>query len=365
MNIEFTVEEYFNELQLMESQYGQEEDLYPWIYMLLQMVECRKKNILDKQYNPLSIRDVHKAQSVSKPNDKSDESDKKLYAIKKALTEKHGVPDLAILDIQGKNLNFLGCIEIKKCPSFVELMNESLFLIKEGVFPKNKSVEFEKYKISYIANVKNIKSPPIELEPENIDKKIIPLIEKDLSKFNEYINSTDNYTITPNYKYPYNYYYEIEFSPKQILHYKKLYNELKSKLSIQLSINNQIENISFSRKIEPSSWTWEPIYDWPDEIEIIKHLEKFKKVLYTNGLTFYFLMLDENGTMINVKKLADLRYIYKTYCDYYQKHYQEHLPFETMPHADRLSAACEWDRLIAGLAAIDWHQEPITSITED
>lgn len=29
MNIEFTVEDYFKELQLMESQYGQEEDLYP------------------------------------------------------------------------------------------------------------------------------------------------------------------------------------------------------------------------------------------------------------------------------------------------------------------------------------------------
>ena len=35
MNIEFTVEDYFKELQLMEAQYGQEEELYPWIYMML------------------------------------------------------------------------------------------------------------------------------------------------------------------------------------------------------------------------------------------------------------------------------------------------------------------------------------------
>jgi hypothetical protein len=44
MNIEFTVEDYFKELQLMEAQYGQEEELYPWIYMLLQMVESKKFN---------------------------------------------------------------------------------------------------------------------------------------------------------------------------------------------------------------------------------------------------------------------------------------------------------------------------------
>ena len=44
MNIEFTVEDYFKELQLMEAQYGQEEELYPWIYMLLQMVESKTIN---------------------------------------------------------------------------------------------------------------------------------------------------------------------------------------------------------------------------------------------------------------------------------------------------------------------------------
>lgn len=43
MKIEFGVQEYFNELKLMDAQYGQEEELYPWIYMLLQMAECRKK----------------------------------------------------------------------------------------------------------------------------------------------------------------------------------------------------------------------------------------------------------------------------------------------------------------------------------
>lgn len=37
MYINITAEDYFNELKLMQQQYGQEEDLYPWIYMLLKM----------------------------------------------------------------------------------------------------------------------------------------------------------------------------------------------------------------------------------------------------------------------------------------------------------------------------------------
>ena len=60
MKIEFGVQEYFNELKLMDAQqYGQEEELYPWVYMLLQMAESRKKEILKECYQGVSIRDVH------------------------------------------------------------------------------------------------------------------------------------------------------------------------------------------------------------------------------------------------------------------------------------------------------------------
>ena len=59
MQIEFTVEEYFRELKLMQQQYGLEEELYPWMYMLLKMAEGRKKEILNEQYMDISIRDVH------------------------------------------------------------------------------------------------------------------------------------------------------------------------------------------------------------------------------------------------------------------------------------------------------------------
>ncbi len=47
--------------------YGQEEELYPWIYMLLQMVEIRKKkNILKEDYDKLCIIDVHNAQHAKR-----------------------------------------------------------------------------------------------------------------------------------------------------------------------------------------------------------------------------------------------------------------------------------------------------------
>ena len=88
------------------------------------------------------------------------------------------------------------------------------------------------------------------------------------------------------------------------------------------------------------------------ETQILSHLEKFKKVLYTNGLKFYFLTLKENK--INVKKIADLTVLYKNYVDYYRTH-SSSMPIQ----ADIfLAATTEWDRLIAGLASIDWYQEP-------
>ena len=52
MEINFTIEEYFEELKLMEQQYGHEEELYVFINMLLRM-GCNTKD--------LSIRSVASA----------------------------------------------------------------------------------------------------------------------------------------------------------------------------------------------------------------------------------------------------------------------------------------------------------------
>lgn len=92
--------------------------------------------------------------------------------------------------------------------------------------------------------------------------------------------------------------------------------------------------------------------------KLLSHLEKFKKVLYTNGKTFYFLTLSKAETEINVKKLADLHSAYESYYNYCNRH----ISFSNMSPSDLLSATAEWDKLIAGLTAIDWHHAPITKI---
>ena len=92
MKIEFTVEEYFEQLKLMEKQYGQEEDLYPWIYMLLQMAECEKQKLKPNEYKQVSIRDVHDM-SLKYSSLKGDE-----YQIRKHITDKESVPDFVVFD---------------------------------------------------------------------------------------------------------------------------------------------------------------------------------------------------------------------------------------------------------------------------
>ena len=54
MEIKIKVEDYFKGLKLMEEQYGLEDELYPWIYMLLKQAEC--ENI--EGYKDISIRVV-------------------------------------------------------------------------------------------------------------------------------------------------------------------------------------------------------------------------------------------------------------------------------------------------------------------
>ena len=72
-------------------------------------------------------------------------------------------------------------------------------------------------------------------------------------------------------------------------------------------IEMQIDNQDIKLKLKPpkdSDWEYtnpKP-YGWHEEKQIISHLEKFKKVLYTNGLEFYFLTLSEDEETIRVQK---------------------------------------------------------------
>ena len=62
MIIDFTVAEYFEQLQLMEEQYGQEEDLFPWIYVRTGKKQMRlgcesdpRNKALMKMFNLINI----------------------------------------------------------------------------------------------------------------------------------------------------------------------------------------------------------------------------------------------------------------------------------------------------------------------
>lgn len=121
MNIEISMKEYFEELKLMKEQYGQEEDLYPWIYMLLMMSECEKAANSRGVYEIVSIRDVHMLRTVVDANTSVSELNK---AIRNKVHDGMGNPEFAI--INRKSTYILGCVEIKtfwENSKFKELTN--------------------------------------------------------------------------------------------------------------------------------------------------------------------------------------------------------------------------------------------------
>lgn len=96
-----TLEQYMRELWLMDKQYGQEEELYPLINMLLRDGANTEK---------LSIRDVHNAKRFCEKS------------LRKYINGFGGYPDLAIWNEQfGEKedekviLNRIyGCVEVKR-----------------------------------------------------------------------------------------------------------------------------------------------------------------------------------------------------------------------------------------------------------
>ena len=142
--------------------------------------------------------------------------------------------------------------------------------------------------------------------------------------------------------------------------------EIKSKQDIENAIKQKKENMQeiieingktiphLKIEITEADWSFKTELEEtelpPDDVkQILSHLEKFKKVLYTNGLEFYYLVLNEKK--IDVKKIADLQPMYAEYKE------------NTTPSPQLLlEASAEWDRLIAGLTSIGWHQKPVAEI---
>ena len=327
MKIEFGVQEYFNELKLMDAQYGQEEELYPWIYMLLQMAECRKKEILKEWYQEVSIRDVHKGQKAKGDS----ELKKKLYSI-------GGFPDIAIFNMEAtrdEGGSLLGCVEIKKYESVN--LEKPLILMKEKEECKKLKIEKkEEYHIRYVVNSK-IECETLNCTENELDDIIINKIGKEYNFKNQ--NQSNRYYET---------YSENNKGEDEGEKYKDIEIELENSnnthVILATVISEHIENLDYEFE-KPDKW------NIIDKDQIIKHLYKAKNVLYTNGLEFYFLTLEEVKKQITIMKLADLSSVYNRYLEHNEKY------IELKDDAEE-----QWNDLIAGLTYIDWHKEPVAEI---
>lgn len=303
MNIEFTVQEYFEELKLMEEQYGQEEELYPWIYMLLKMAESRK-HILNDKYEGVSIRDVHNWKSKNVDGMTS----KKKNILEEISSKKGGPPDIAIF--HKKSNNFLGSVEVK---NFYE---PRWVTVPEGKYSVNKGIKFDGYEIKY-------SFAPIEEDREEYKRIKTELIENNLRAF--------------------------ELVPVQKIGSHVYRKTLKLEVTVISPNKKNVDDYSKKfgkiggtelKKTEVSCF---------EEKQIIKQIERFKKVLYTNGLEFYLLRIDsknsdsnaDDGSVVEVKKIADLKKVYEKY--------------RKDKFSTDLQATEEWERLITGLTAINWH----------
>ena len=317
MKIEISVQEYFNELKLMEKHYGQEEDLYPWIYMLLQMAECKKKEILKDWYEEVSIRDVHNDSRANKEN-----------TIREIIVKK-GVPDFLVVDMGTEK--FLGCVEIKQ---FVKERNlQSLNISERGECKIiiDSSMKFKYRVIGPEEKVNSIlKEISNKVESQEQDKK--------WEIKNTYPGQQENKgnMVLPIY------------SQEKIEELDQIMGELKEKIQI---------------KREPISMTTDKDEEWESASEIASHLKQYKKLIYTNGLEFYYLELknekevnDGNGKQeitVDVTELANLTNSYENYKS------------GKANASTILEAAAEWDKLIAGLTKINWLAKPTTLISED
>lgn len=330
MKIEFTVEDYFNELRVMENYYGQEEELYPWMYMLLQMIEFRKKSIVE-DYNRLYIIDVHKHIGAA-----SDSELKKII--------KKRVPDFVIIDPKSDSL--CGCIEIKKTTP-----NESLKLQVGSFYIDTIKYNFE---ITSTLKSKTHKSP-YDLSSEEDKKSIVDKIQKQILE-KEIPNLDSNHISDPNWTLPKNANSKKIF--KKFCHVdittnmdtQTILDECDSD-STEISFTSKDQkkitsNLNITRTETVGSW------DSTNGPELVQHLRTSKKVLYTDGLVFYYITFVESK--IRVEKIADLTTYYSNAC--------KTTCFASMTPSERFSAYAEWDKLITALTSIDWHHAPITKI---
>lgn len=313
MTIDFSIEEYFEQLQLMEQQYGFEEDLYPWIYMILQMAECKKREQLKENYKELSIRDVHSAKSSISFN--ASKKDKLYWKMRFDLIKKVGAPDFVIAK-KDKNLTndekYIGCVEVKNINT--KLFDEERELTGEIGIPD----EF--------CHILGYHRTPIESvaeeNREKLEKKIKELKGNDI--FIKKYKSGNNFVVSCENE---------EKLEKAILEICECVPTLK--------VKTQGKGVwKYNTKDLPARG---------ESDQLAGHLDKYKKVLFTNGLEFYYLekgKVSENKYEYSCCKIANLAQEYKKYKE----------SKETNKEFDGTEANNQWEKLKKALKIINWYE---------
>ena len=324
MKIEITVAEYFEQLILMEQQYGQEEELYPWIYMLLQMVEQKKREKLNNSYKRVSIRDVHNWKKKGAPKNMVEGSKKNI--LNTIGSENGGPPEILFFDYMTSE--YLGCVEIKKlnCGDWIpikETEEGTKDSLKVEPYDYEKGIEFEVLSCSKKVVIKN----DFENEKLGIFKKMKSELEK--NNIVAEIMNCKREKCGERYTYTF-----------EAIIYD---NEAKMKKD-KLKKDNYFEAIN------------EKTLRCYEEEQIKNHLKRFGKVIYTNGMEFYYLRLKGcKNIQIEISKIADLSSHYKKYLD----------EASTGNWVSEEKAEIEWGKLIDKLSGIDWHSEPTVKIFTD
>lgn len=282
MEIQITVEDYFKELKLMEEQYGQEEDLYPWVYMLLMMTKDKKKK-------DISIRDTHNWKKKHAPKKMQESKRKQILNMISSRNRNDemngGAPEFLVLDKETEY--YLGCVEIKT------LNDKKWTSLKTGIHDE--------------LNVQ-------------VTKKIRQVLFDDSSEF------------------------DIDLEIQKIE--RELQENQKELILLKYKLNQKVYNVDIYTVLDEKDIVNDREVMWYYEhVQLKHHLRRFRKVLYTNGLEYYFLKL-QSDNRIDIKKLANLKSVYKKY-----KNNDFILEGEVESEAER-----EWAKLKEGLAKIDWYE---------
>jgi hypothetical protein len=343
MYINITAKDYFNELKLMQQQYGQEEDLYPWIYMLLQQAK-----LSNPKNNDVSMRFVA---SASRAN---------IIKGRKLIKGLAGFPDIAIFRNKFDNNSeskfedkILGCVEAKA-------LDECLINILDG----------EKMNLSIFGNTKDY---IVKLrEKTETGKNWADYVAEGLTKENFGVLNVeffDKYTDVSNNNYFSNIESKFEKAKSSAKDWEKF---LKEKIQVLVKVQNLSVKIGEKKLFDEGLG------------QLLGELLWYGKVLYTNGLIWKILKVTEcKNSAKGVNNIIDLRkYLYENCIEGNREWYKElsgedwdiKIECETIANLGKYDETQnkivfsenhikEFEELTEKLAGINWHEDPTSLIT--